>query len=113
MPVSIFGISSGAATAVRTVNGCITASRQLSHVGEPAEYRGGRHHRRAHDVGQCTAALPAFEIAVGGRGAALAGRNQLAVRTVAHRAPRIAPLKPGIEENAVETFGLRLPLHRI
>src|SRR5580698_3077432 len=113
MPVSIFGTSSGAATAVRTVNGCIRASRQLPDIGEPAEYRGGRDHRRAHDVGQGTAALTAFKIAVGGRGAAFARRDQFAVRAIAHGAAGIAPLKTGIEENTIETFGLGLPLHRI
>src|SRR5438309_1305696 len=100
MPVSILAISSGAATAVRTVNGSISVSiaSEPTHVGEAAEHCGGGDHRRAHDVGERAAALTPLEVAVGGGGTALAGRHQLAVRAVAHRAAGIAPLQSGGNE---------------
>ncbi len=57
-------------------------------------------------------ALPAAEIAVGGRGAALAGRHDVAVDADAHRAAGLRPFKAGVAEDAVEAFLFRLPLHR-
>ena len=56
--------------------------------------------------------LPAAEIAVRRRGAALAGRHDVAVDADAHRASRLRPFQPGIAKDAVETFLFRLPLHR-
>src|ERR1700730_18326089 len=58
------------------------------------------------------AALAAFVVAVGRGRAALAGRDQLAVRAVAHRASGIAPLEAGVDKNAIEPLGFGLPLHR-
>src|ERR1700730_10029853 len=104
----MLAISNGAATAVRTVNGCIRTSRHPAHVSEPPSNRSGGDHCGTHDVGQCTTALAAFVISVSGRGAALAGRDQFAVRAVAHRASRIPPLEPGIDENAIEPLGFSL-----
>src|SRR5581483_11100451 len=57
-------------------------------------------------------ALPAAEIAVSRRGAALAGRDEIAVDADAHRAAGVGPFEAGIAEDAVEAFFLRLPFHR-
>ena len=73
----------------------------------PAEHGRGGDHRRAHDVGERAAALAALEVAIGGRGAALAGRDQLAVRAVAHRAAGVAPLEAGVDGKSCRA--LRLP----
>src|SRR5580704_3858949 len=103
----MLAISSGAATAVRTVKGCIDkTSRELPHVGQSAEYRGRSDHGGTHDVGERAAALAAFVIAVGGRRATLAGRNQFAVRAVAHRTSGVPPFEAGLDKNAIEPFGL-------
>src|SRR5580692_7384000 len=100
MPVSTLAISSGAAIAVSTVNGCIKeTSRQPAHVGEPTGHCGGGDHGRAHDVGERAAALAALVVAVGGRSATLTRRHEFAVRAVAHRAPRVAPFEASIDED--------------
>src|SRR5262245_29460965 len=110
MPVSILAISSGAATAVRTVNASMRVSivRQPAHVGEASEHGGGGDHGGTHDVSERAAALSSLEVAIGGGGAALAGRHQLAVRAVAHRAAGIAPLEAGGDEDAIEPLGFGL-----
>src|ERR1700751_4015455 len=48
--------------------------------------------------------LPADEVAVRGRGAALAGSDEVAVHADAHGATGGAPLKAGGTEDAVEPF---------
>ena len=50
-------------------------------------------------------ALAAFEIPVGGRGAALAGLQLVRVHAQAHGATRLAPLKARGEEDLVQAFG--------
>src|SRR5688572_14756488 len=54
--------------------------------------------------------LPADEIAVGGRCAALAGRPHVAVGAETHRATGVAPLEARVLEDAVEARSLRLRL---
>src|SRR5258707_3130766 len=111
MPVSTLAISSGAATAVRTVNGCIEKPQlQLPHVGQPSEHRCRSDHGGTHDVGERAAALAAFVIAVGRRGTTFAWRDELAVRAVAHRAAGIPPLEAGRDKNTIEPFRLGPPL---
>src|SRR5436190_16233680 len=107
MPVSIFGISSGAATAVKAVNASMDArsGRQPAHVGDAPGHRGGGDHGGTHDMGERAAALTAFEIAVGGRRAALAGSDKLAVGPVAHGAAGVPPFQAGIAKNPVEPLG--------
>src|SRR5690348_14574687 len=56
------------------------------------------------------AALPALEIAVGRRGAALARLELVGVHREAHRATRLAPFEAGFDEDLVETFFLGLLL---
>src|SRR2546428_14041447 len=57
-------------------------------------------------------ALAALEVAVGGRGATLAGREPVRIHAEAHRAAGLAPLEAGIAEDAVEALALGLLLHQ-
>ena len=57
-------------------------------------------------------ALPAAEVAVRRRGAALARARLIAVDRRAQRAARVAPLEARGREDAIEPFALGLPLHR-
>ena len=61
----------------------------------------------------CTRAGPlsAAEIAVGGRGASLAGRHDVAVDSHAHRTAGVGPFKSGVAENTIKALAFRLPLH--
>src|SRR5258707_735365 len=61
-------------------------------------------------MGASARTLPADEIAVGGGDAALARSDRVAVHRQAHRAAGLAPFEAGIEEDAVEPFGLGLAL---
>ena len=76
----------------------------------PGDRRGGDHGRR-HYMRPRTAPLAAAEIAIGGRGAALAGRNDIAIDADAHRAAGVRPFEAGIAENTIEPFFLGLPFH--
>src|SRR5688500_15311774 len=67
-------------------------------------------HRRADEMSAPAGALPPFEVAVGSRGAALAGFQPVRVHSQAHRAAGLAPLEAGVAEHAVEAFLLRLRL---
>ena len=69
--------------------------------------RRGRH-LRAHEVGAAAPALPALEVAVRRRGAALARRQDVRVHAEAHRAAGVAPLEPCVQEHLVEAFLLGL-----
>src|ERR1700722_9397348 len=64
--------------------------------------RGG--HDGADQMGAAALALAALEIAIGGAGAALAGRQHIVIHGDAHTATRLAPLETRIAENAVESF---------
>ena len=68
---------------------------------------GGGGHLRADEVGASAAALAAFEVAVAGGGAALAGREDVGVHAQAHGAAGLAPLEAGLAEDVVEAFVLR------
>src|SRR3990170_1860440 len=72
---------------------------------------GCRGHRGGDEVRAAAAALAAFEIAVGGRGAPLARLQLVRVHRQAHAATRLAPLEAGLLEDAVEAFPLGLLLH--
>src|SRR6185437_1513023 len=76
----------------------------------PRDRRGGRH-LGAHEVRAAARALAAFEVAVGGGGATLAGRQTVVVHAEAHRAAGVAPLETRLLEHAVEAFLLGLRLH--
>src|SRR5207245_2705753 len=55
--------------------------------------------------------LPAFEVAVRGRGAALPRPEDVRVHTEAHRASGVAPLETRVAEESVEALALGLRLH--
>ena len=61
-------------------------------------------------MGAAALALAALEVAVGGRGAALARLEPVGVHGQAHGAARLAPLETGRDEYPVEPFGLGLLL---
>ena len=65
--------------------------------------RGG--HLRADQVGAPTLALAALEVAVRGRGAALALGERVGVHPQAHRAARLAPFEAGAAEDIVQALG--------
>src|ERR1700685_1279146 len=80
----------------------------LPHVDEmPGDRRGGGHGRR-DQMGAALVALAAFEVAVRGRGATLAGIELVGLHGEAHRAAGLAPLKAGFDEDLVEAFGFGL-----
>src|SRR3546814_12966539 len=57
-------------------------------------------------------ARPTGEVAVRGRGGALAGLQPVAVLRDAHRAAGMHPFEPCLGEDAVEALSFRCPLHR-
>ena len=80
------------------------ARRQLARVDEVAGDRRRRGELRADQVRAAAASLPALEVAVRGRGAALAVREHVGIHAEAHRAAGAAPLEAGVEEDPVEPF---------
>src|SRR5262245_60942153 len=108
--VSTLARSMGATSPLSTVNFSIRSLSPLAHVDEMPGDRRGRGHLRAHQVRSAARALPALEVAVGGRGRALARLQPVGVHGEAHRAAGLAPLETGVAEHAVEALllGLRL-----
>src|SRR5215472_10436403 len=76
----------------------------LAHVDEMPSDRCDRGHGRRHEVGAALVALAAFEVAVGGRGAAFARCELVGVHRKAHRAAGLAPFEACRDENLVEPF---------
>ena len=76
----------------------------------PADGGGGGDGHR-DQVGATALALPSLEVAVGGRGAALTGRELVGVHAQAHRAAGAAPLAAGLLEDDVEALVLGLHPH--
>ena len=76
------------------------ARPRAADVDEVAVERRGGRHLRADEVRAAAAALAALEVAVRGRGAALARREDVGVHPEAHRAAREAPLEARVEEDA-------------
>src|SRR5688572_31550749 len=99
--VSTLARSSGTTRPFRTVNFSIR-SAPASDVDEMSRDCRGRRHRRADEVRASARTLAALEVAVRGRGAALAGFQAVGVHAQAHRAARLAPLEAGIAEYPVE-----------
>src|SRR5437868_14257530 len=77
---------------------------EVADVYEMAGYGGCGGHYGAYQVGAAVFALAALEIAIGGAGAALVGRQHVGVHADAHAAAGVAPLKTGGGENFVEAF---------
>ena len=80
----------------------------LPHVDEMAGNRRGGGHGRRYQVGAALVALAALEIAVRGRGAALARIELVGIHRKAHRAAGLAPFEAGFDEDLVEAFGFGL-----
>src|SRR6478609_8671346 len=78
--------------------------RKVGRRAEGAADGGGGGDRYGHQVGSTALALPALEVAVGRGRAALLGSELVGVHPEAHRAPRTAPLGPGLLEHDVEPF---------
>src|SRR5512146_2606321 len=110
--VSTLGWSIGTAMAVSLTNGSTESplTQHLAHVDETAGHGGGRRHRPADQVRAHAAALAADEVAIRGRGDALARRAGVAVDADAHRAARLAPVEAGLAEDLVEALRLGLLL---
>src|SRR5262249_35167045 len=72
---------------------------------------GCRHsHRRADQMSAPAASLTTLEVAIRSRSAAFAGLKNVGIHPEAHAATRLSPIKPGLLENSVEPFALRLLL---
>ena len=89
---------------------CVTERPGPTGEQRAADRRGRRDERR-HQVGAAALALPALEVAVGGRGAALPRRELVRVHAQAHRAAGEAPLGAEVLEDLVEALGLGLEAH--
>src|SRR5215218_2427486 len=89
---------------------CLTGSTSAPapDIDEVPLDRRRRGHLRRDQVGAPAAALAALEVAVGGRCAALAGREDVGVHAQAHRAARAAPVEAGGAEDLVEPLPLGL-----
>src|SRR4051794_41704028 len=86
-------------------------SAPVADVDEVALDGGRRGHLRADEVGAPAAALAALEVAVRGRGAALAGLEDVRVHAQAHRAAGRAPVEAGGPEDLVQALLLGLRAH--
>src|SRR5690348_326547 len=95
LSVSTLIIGSGAAIPSSVVNLSIGSvpSLQIAHIGQAAGDGGGGGHGRTHQVRPAALALAALEIAVRGRGTALARRQLVGIHGEAHRAAGFAPLE--------------------
>src|SRR5258708_18237876 len=82
------------------------ASTPAPHIDELAGDRGCRRHGRRHQMRAAFIALAALEIAVRGRGAALAGLEFVGIHGEAHRAAGLAPVEAGLDEYLVQALGL-------
>src|SRR5262249_26581048 len=82
----------------------------IADVDEVACHGGRGGHFGANQVRTTALALAALEVAVRGRGAALARAQDVRIHAEAHRAAGLAPFEPGRLEDLVETLllGLRL-----
>src|SRR4051794_38524487 len=88
--------------------GSIGSSLPLADVDEvPGDRRRGGHLRR-HEVRAPAAALAALEVAVRGRRAAFARREDVGVHPEAHRAAGGAPVEARGAEHLVEALALGL-----
>src|SRR4051794_23339017 len=86
----------------------------VADVDEPALDGGRSGHLGRDEVRAAATALAPLEVAVRGRGAALAGAQRVGVHPQAHAAARAAPVEAGGAEHLVEALrlGLLLDLHR-
>src|SRR3954465_11680056 len=83
----------------------------VANVDEPALDGGRGRHLGRDEVRAPATALAPLEVAVRGRGAALAGLEGVGVHPQAHRTAGAAPVEAGGAEDLVEALGLGLGLH--
>ena len=57
------------------------------------------------------AALTAFEISIGAGGTTLSRPEHIIVHRETHRTPRLSPFEPGLDEDTIEAFALRVAAH--
>src|SRR5690606_8383182 len=103
----------GAATAEMTWCSGMKILRliQLAYIGNDACNCGSSGHGRAHEMGDGTATLPAFKIAIGGRGAALSETEHVIIHGKTHGAAGLTPFKTGIDQYLRNALGLCLLAH--
>src|ERR1041385_1174531 len=82
-----------------------------THVREVSRHGGGGGHRGADEVRAPALALPALEVAVARRGAALARSKDVRVHPQTHRAAGLAPLTARGAEDRIKPLRLRRALH--
>src|SRR5215203_1888592 len=109
--VSTLARSSGATRPSREMNLSMLCLAERAHIDKMAGYRRRRRHRRTDEMRAAAGTLTAFEIAIGSRCATFARRQLIFVHAQAHRAPGLAPFEAGFDEDLVEAFLFRLPLH--
>ena len=100
------------ASAMRIAGDDSSPYLKRANIGQMAGNRGRSRHRRRYQMGAPAAALTAFEIAVGGGGAAFARGQLVGIHRQAHGAARIAPFKAGFDKDLVQAFFLGLMLHQ-
>jgi hypothetical protein len=74
---------------------------EAADIDEMPEHARSSGHRRADQMGATASALAAFEIAIAGGRAALAGFEAIRVHRQTHRTTRLAPFESGINEDPV------------
>src|SRR4051794_22091303 len=84
----------------------VCGAQLLTHIDQTSCHRGGGGHGRTHQMGAPSPALPAFEVAVRGRCAALAGTEHIFVHAETHGAAGIAPLESGRGKDTVQSLAL-------
>src|SRR5262245_55761157 len=80
----------------------------LPNIHEMAGDRGRRRHRGRNKMRAAPKTLAALEIAVRGRGAALAGREAVRVHGKAHGAAWLTPLKTRGKKDRIKPLGFGL-----
>src|SRR6266478_4323496 len=85
----------------------------VTDIREVAGNGGGRRHHGTDEMGASASSLAAFEVAVAGGSASLAGLQDVRVHAQTHGTARLAPLETGFLENPIKTLPLRRLLHRL
>src|ERR1700733_11502026 len=103
----MFSAGSGQAVPAMRVNFSTAAPLVLPRhqgpdISQMSADRGGCDHRRRHDVRPRADALTPAKIPVGGRGAALAFGDLIAVDSDTHRTAGVGPFQSGVAELPVE-----------
>src|SRR3954469_21271301 len=89
-------------------------SQHRSDIGQAAGNRRRRRHRWTYQMGTAAPSLSSLEVAVRGRGTALARTEEIVIHAETHGAAGISPLEACIDEDTVQplSFGGLLDLLR-